>query len=46
MWINLDDEISQLMHHKIKEKDGQLTRKQRIVILDVDLYSKEVDAGN
>ena len=42
MWINLDDKISQPIFHDIKDKNGQLTGKQRILIPVFELYSKDV----
>ena len=45
MWIDLDDEISKPMIHKIEDKEGHPTGQQRIIIPGFHFYSKEVGAG-
>ena len=45
MWINLEDKEYQQMIHEVKDKEGNPTRKQEIVIPAFDLYSKEVKEG-
>ena len=46
MWIDLDDEISKPMIHKIEDKEGHPTGQQRIIIPGFHFYSKEVGAGS
>ena len=46
MWIDLDDEISKPMIHKIEDKEGNPTGQQRIIIPGFDFYSKEVGSGS
>ena len=42
MWINLEDKEYQQMIHEVKDKEGNTTGKQKIVIPAFDLYSKKV----
>ena len=46
MWIDLDDEESAPLIHQIKDNKGNPTGKQKNVIPDFDLYSKEIGDGN
>ena len=45
MWIDIEDKECQQMIHEVKDKDGNPTGKQKIVIPAFDLYSKEVGEG-
>ena len=45
MWIDIEEKECQQMIHEVKDKEGDPTRKQRIVIPAFDLYSKEVGEG-
>ena len=45
MWIDIEDKEYQQMIHEVKDKEGNPTGKQKIVIPAFDLYSKEVGEG-
>ena len=45
MWIDIEDEQSKGMLVDIKDAEGNPNGKQSIVILVLDIYSKEVGEG-